>query len=324
MLNSLAELSLLDGSESWESRWNRTLAQLRATVDTISDESMAALTNELVEVTVAAIHPIFKEALQSWHPLEAPNPQIAKDLQSIKALLGLQAPSKHHSKSTATPYETMMYKLWLPHMARAVRDWDVRDCDQLVSLYEAWKPILPGFICTQLLEQDIVRKLDSALAKWEPKRRKHHSLPHLWLFPWLQYLPAHHLDPKSSNGLVAEVKRKFRQLVEVWEFYKGIVPGLRQWKDVLRPSKESDQWRLLVMNHVLPSMGRYVKAQFRVDPLDQEPYLEVITGEFQWLDILSPTMVGEVMVAEVFPMRHERLYRMLIAEDANFEDIIQW
>ncbi len=110
----------------------------------------------------------------------------------------------------------------------------------------------------------------------------------------------------------------------MWEFYKGVIPGLREWKDVLRPSREGDQWRPLVMNHILPSMSRYVKAQFRVDPLDQESYLEVVTGEFQWLDILSPAMIGEVMVADVFPMWQEVLYGMLTAENVDYEAVAQW
>ncbi len=142
--------------------------------------------------------------------------------------------------------------------------------------------------------------------------------------PLASISPSHHLDPKSSTGLVAEVKRKFRQLIEVWEFYKGVIPGLRQWKDILRSTKESDQWRPLVMNHVLPSMSRYARAQFQVDPLDQESYLEVITGEFQWLDLISPTMIGEVMAAEVFPMWHEALYRLLTAENVDYDAVVQW
>ena len=323
MAKSFAELSL-DGSDSWEARWDRSISQLTIAAETIPTESLRAMKDELEAITVAALHPLFKLALASWEPLEDPDPKMARDLKAIKTLFGVDQHPRRHKKSAATPYEAMMYKMWLPHVSRAVRGWDAHECDQLLTLYEAWRPLLPGFVRTQLVEQDIVRKLETALTKWEPKRRKSTTLPHIWLFPWLQYLSGHHLDPKSSTGLVAEVKRKFRQLIDVWDFYKGVIPGLRQWKEVLRPSKDSDQWRPLVMNHVLPSMGRYIKAEFQVDPLDQEPYLEVMTGEFQWLDIMSPSMVGEVMVAEVFPMWHEALYRLLTADDPDMDAIAQW
>lgn len=81
------------------------------------------------------------------------------------------------------------------------------------------------------------------------------------------------------------------------------------------------------MSHVLPSMARYVKSQFRVDPRDQGPYLEVITGEFQWLDLLAPELVGEVMVSEVFPMWHETLYQLLTTSgpsSLSLDQIGQW
>src|SRR3569833_1374367 len=326
MANSFAELSLMETSDQWEERWNQAIARLKSAVEAIPKETLAVLKDELGAIAVAALHPMFKQAMHSWDPLESPNPPIASDLKSIHNLLSMHDTAKHLRKSAASPYETMMYKIWLPRVSRAIREWNVRDCDQLLSLYEAWRPLLPGFVRTQLLEQDIVRKLDDAVAKWEPKRRKNYGLPHLWLFPWLPYLPPHHLDLKGSNGLVAEVKRKFRQLIDVWEFYKGVIPGLAQWKDVLKPSPDVDQWRPLVMNHVLPSMSRYVRAQFQIDPKDQEPNLECISGEFQWLQIgsISPTLIGEVKKTKNNPKRHEALYRMLVSEDADYDEIVQW
>ncbi len=85
MMSSFAELSLLDSSEPWETRWARTLSQLRSAAETIPQESAGALKDELVEITVAALHPVFKEALQLWDPLKDPNPPMAGDLRSIAA-----------------------------------------------------------------------------------------------------------------------------------------------------------------------------------------------------------------------------------------------
>ncbi|KJR84240.1 tuftelin-interacting protein 11 [Sporothrix schenckii 1099-18] len=357
-------------TNTWRPTWDHTIAQLQAAAETIPPASMSEMRDALADICVAALHPLFKQAIEAWAPLQDPNQHLVDGLLSIQGLLGfgpdaaaartlLEADEaakgrrldpfvfRKHKAATATPYEAVMYTLWLPHVSAAVRTWDaVHDADSVLALYEAWLPVLPGFVRAHLLEQDIVRRLDEAVARWEPKRRRHsaqttQNLPHLWLFPWLPYLPARHVDPSAADGLVVQVKRKFRQLIDVWEFYRGVVPGLRQWKAVLRPSGRGagdaastsaassassarDQWRPLVMSHVLPSMARYVRAQFRVDPRDQAGYLEVITGEFQWLALLAPEMVGEVMVADVFPMWHEALYHLLTDADESLDRIGQW
>ncbi|CAK7230326.1 hypothetical protein SEUCBS140593_007552 [Sporothrix eucalyptigena] len=346
MTGAFAQLSLQMDDE-WLPRWDRTIAQLQVAAEAIPTSSLADMKDTLADISVAALHPILKQALDAWQSLDDPYQHLVDGLQSIQGLLGfgeagkklLEGSSEYkydtlarpRKSKTATPYETMVYTLWLPVVSAAVRTWDViHDTERMLALYEVWLPVLPDFVRAQLLEE-IVRRLDEAVGKWEPKRRRNTSsssqnLPHLWLFPWLPYLPARHLDPSGADGLVVKVKRKFRQLIDVWEFYRGVVPGLKQWKAVLRPktSGSRDEWRPLVMAHVLPSMARYVRAQFRVDPRDQAPYLEVITGEFQWLVLLAPEMVGEVLVAELFPMWHEALYSLLTSSKTSLSLLGQW
>lgn len=324
-LSQQADVENVDRQTGLSRRLSQIIAELRTATAHLSDDILPQVKGELLTMAIASIHPTFKEYLQLWDPLEEPKPRFLDDFVSIGEVLGFVGQQRPQRKTAATPYEAMMYKIWLPKVAGAVREWNVRDSDQLVAVYEAWEKLMPSFVRAQLLGRDIVRKLEEAVSKWEPKRKKnHHSLPHVWIFPWLQYLPAHHLDPRSSTGLVADVKRKFRQLINVWEFNRGVIPGLQQWKEVLRPSKSQDQWKPLVMNHIIPSMAHYLRTKFKVEPQDQEPYLDMLTGVFEWLTLLSASVVGEVVVAEVFPMWHSTLYQWLITDDPNYEEIGQW
>ncbi|WYZ43324.1 hypothetical protein EsH8_VI_001023 [Colletotrichum jinshuiense] len=289
-------------------------------------------TEEVADLAVAAIHPFLREP--DWVLLEQPD-RFAAELKGLGSLLtklgegsktvdrwestGLNNNDlyRQHQKAT-TPYETMMYKLWYTRAMSAVRDWDVFSPTSLLAVLEAWSDLLPPFVRAQFLDA-VVRKLETAVAEWNPKKkRQSHKLPHLWLFPWLQYLPSYHLEPKGT-GLVAEVRRKYRQLIDVWDFDRGVIPGLEQWREVL-----GDQWRPLIMSHVLPAMGRYLRKNFRVDPSDQEPYLPMLTGVLKWSDILTAKVLGEVVVAEVFPSWHEKLKEWLELEEANLEEIGAW
>lgn len=306
--------------------WKEVIECLRKTAD------LGTATAEVTDIAVAAIHPFLRDT--EWDPLVEPD-KFASDLIDLSGLL-LKSPNevrsvskwdstavdqddiyRTHHKAT-TPYESMMYKNWLPQVLSALRSWDPLDPTPMLSLIESWTNLLPPFIRAQLVD-NIVRKLETALSDWNPKKkRQSHHLPHTWLFPWLQYLPPYHLDPKGT-GLVSEVKRKFRTLIDVWEFERGVVPGLTQWEAIL-----ADQWRPLIMSHVLPSMGRYLRRNFRVDPADQEPYLPVLTGVLKWNSILGTSVLAEVLVQSMFPMWNAKLEEWLALEEADLGEVAEW
>ncbi|KAI0099155.1 GC-rich sequence DNA-binding factor-like protein-domain-containing protein [Nemania sp. FL0031] len=302
--------------------------------------STSSYNEELSSLAVASIHPFLANATQGWQPLEDPSlGNFATDLIKIKRLLGIQSKvasggvvskwghgevdsSSHFQVKSTTPYESMIYKLVFPKIASTIsQTWQVYDATPLLAVLNTWEELSPPFVRSQLLEQ-VVRRLENTISSWKPKKERS-TLPHLWLFPWLQHLPPYHLEPKGA-GLVSDVRRKFRQTIDTWQFDKGVVPGLKPWQDVFRPSKVQDQWKPLVMHHILPSMGRYLRSYFRVDPGDQEPYLPMLQGVIKWVDIISSSMIAEVIVAEVFPMWLDVLHQWLTSDEVNYEEIGVW
>jgi tuftelin-interacting protein 11 len=322
-------------------QWDPVLQALLA-ADPPSEWSNTAVNEELSNIAVAAVHPFLRQATEGWQPLEDPKltvmaPQLFKirhilgaNSADVKSLTGQEylvndGSHRIHAKST-TAYESMIYKIIFPKIVSAINQtWNVYDPTPLLSFFEAWEHLLPSFVRSQILNQAVVGRLNDAVSSWNPKKRRTHELPHLWLFPWLQYLPAYHADPKSSTGLVSDVKRKFRQLVDTWDFHKGVVPGLRQWKEVLCPSPNNDHWTPLIMNHVIPNMARFLQNEknFVVDPNDQAPYMSALQGIFAWKDVLKPSIVAEVIVKTVFPKWQEVLHQWLTVVGPN-EEIGQW
>ncbi|KAI1823946.1 TFP11-domain-containing protein [Xylaria intraflava] len=318
-----------------DQQWDPVIAGLKK-----AQSSASTYHQDLSGMAVASVHPFLTNATQGWQPLEDPNlGNFTSDLAEIKNLLGIQSQASNrgivsklgnagadsssylHVRST-TPYESMIYKLVFPKLVTTIsQSWNVYDAAPLIAVLNKWEPLFPAFVHSQLLEQ-VVRRLENAITSWKPKKERN-TLPHLWLFPWLQHLPPHHLDPKGT-GLVADVRRKFRQLIDSWQFERGIVPGLKPWQDVFRPSKAQDQWKPLVMHHILPSMGRYLRTNFRIDPSDQEPYLKILQGVLKWTDIISSSMIAEVVVTAVFPMWHDVLYQWLTNDDVNYEEVGTW
>lgn len=287
---------------------------------------------ETADIAVAAINPFLKDP--EWNPMDDPS-RFVSDLKELSGLL-LQSGNegravdkwtstdieadgiyRRHRKAT-TPYESMMYKTWLPRVVASMREWDPLSPSPVLDVVENWNELLPPFVRAQVMDH-IARKLEMAVSDWNPKKkRQSHHLPHNWLFPWLQHLPAYHLDPKGT-GLVADVKRKFRQLIDVWEFERGTVPGLKQWEDIL-----GSQWRPLIMSHVLPSMGKYLRNNFRVDPADQEPYLPILTGVLKWNRMLGNNVIAEVLIQDVFPTWYGKLRDWLALAEADLQEVADW
>ncbi|KAL7928644.1 GC-rich sequence DNA-binding factor-like domain-containing protein [Trichoderma chlorosporum] len=312
---------LVDATE-----WEQVMSALQSVVD------VGSANDAIADIAVAAIHPFLRSS--DWDPMTEPS-RFASDLEKLSGLLMNSADTKQsmskwnssagqddgvyrtHHKAT-TPYETMMYKNWLPRVLTAVRSWDPLNPAPMLNIMESWKDLLPPFVRAQLMD-NVARKLETAVSDWNPKKkRQSHHLPHTWLFPWLQYLPSYHLDPRGT-GLVADVRRKFRHLIDAWEFERGVVPGLAQWKDVL-----GDQWRPLIMSHVLPSMGKYLRTNFRVDPAEQEPYLPILVGIMKWNQVLGDTVLAEVLVQDMFPMWSSRLQEWLALDEADLGEVADW
>lgn len=286
---------------------------------------------ETEDIAVAAMHPFLRGT--DWDPLANPT-RFAADVKQLSSLFTRPGTNKdgrsvgkwdsvaaqgdgvyrrHHKATTA--YESMMYKSWLPRVLASIRAWDPLSPGAMLAVVESWNEVLPPFVRAQVMDS-IARRLETAVSEWKGKKK--HHLPHTWLFPWLPYLAPYHLDAKGT-GLVAEVRRKFRQLIDAWDFERGVVPGLGQWEEVM-----GDQWRPLVMSHVLPAMGRYLRTRFRVDPADQEPYLPMLTGVLKWQGMLGGAVVAEVVVQDVMPMWYAKLREWLALDEANLGEVAEW
>ncbi|EGX95518.1 G-patch domain-containing protein [Cordyceps militaris CM01] len=305
-----------------------TFEEVMAALDEVED--LSSTVPEVADIIVAAIHPFFRD----WDPLKEPG-KFATELTGLTGILvgqdqqngainrngntirDDQGVYRRHKKGTSA-YETLMYKSWLPQVLAAVRSWDAITPGPLLEVIESWDALLPPFVRAQAME-GITRKLDATLSDWNPRVAKQsHQLPHMWLFPWLPHLPAYHLDPRGT-GLVSDVRRKFRQLIDAWDYARGVVPGLAQWEAVL-----GTQWRPLLVAHVLPAMGRHLQRHFRVDPADQAPYLPALSGALRWRAVLGDAVLAEVLAQHLFPMWHRKLQEWLALDEVNLSEVADW
>lgn len=316
--------------------WAELMGKLRALQETFKHDIEKY---ELQEAAVGAIHPIFKRRMDAWEPLEEPEFLVA-DLTELKTILGQSQDSlakantihdhdnpyaRSRRQKMTSPYETMMYTLWLPKIRTAITNWSVLDPAPLTKLISAWRPLLPAFIYSNLTDQLLVPKLETALQSWDARKRSHHhrqsnlkhTQPHTYLFPWLQHLPPYQLDPKAQNSLLADVKRKLRHVMDGWDVSSGILPSLEEWRNLL--SAEFDH---LLVRHLLPRLSLHLSANLEIDPSDQD--LTPLEDILKWQPFLKPEIFARLFVVEFFPKWLSTLHLWLTSPEASLEEITQW
>ncbi len=334
VIGAIKELQQLtldhSNAESTSPLWEELTPKLEALEYEFKDNIDALA---LQEVAVAAIHPLFKVAMYEWDPLRHPI-HVGIYIQRLRQILGIKPEStsnavalqrgidfsKLQSKST-TPYETMMYTLWLPQVRSTVtNDWDVYDPNPLIALIEAWQSILPPFILANVIDQLVVQRLTQAVATWKPqsthKRSRHVQAPHVWLFPWLQYLDEQHTDPKSPTGLLADVKRKFKAVLSTWDLANGTPPGLQHWRSILHSELSS-----ILVRHLLPRLAIHLAENFVIDPSDQD--LSPLEQVLQWSAFFPASTVAQLLAVELFPKWHSTLH-LWLTSSPNYDEIREW
>jgi tuftelin-interacting protein 11 len=316
--------------------WDEAVAKLRVLQDTFKHDIERY---GLQEAAVGALHPLFKRKMDNWQPLEDPELLVA-DLSGLKTILGQEHDSlakangihdrdnpysKSRRQKSTTPYETMIYTLWLPKIRTAITNWSVLDPAPLTKLISAWRPLLPTFIYNNVTDQLLVPKLATALQSWDARKRSHHhrqatlkhTQPHTYLFPWLQHLPPYQLDLKAQNSLLADVKRKLRHVLDGWDISSGVLPGLSEWRNLFATEMDN-----LLIRHLLPRLAMHLSTHLEVDPTDQD--LTPLEDVFKWQSLLKPAIFARLLVAEFFPKWLETLHQWLTSPEASLSEVSQW
>ena len=277
----------------------------------------------LPEAAVAAIHPLFRQAMEEWEPLKDPS-YLVSHLLRLKPLLARRPGEEEGAQKayqSTSPYESMIYTLWLPRVRSALNnDWDVFDPSPATSLVVSWKEVIPPFVYTNILDQVIVPKLSQALRSWKPRSNRRggdqNSRFPWYLFTWLQYLDERHTNARHATGLLSDAKRKFRVVLDTWDLHRGLVSGIELWRDAL-----GSEFDLSLRNHLLPRLARHLRERFDINPQDQD--LTALEDVLKWKHLFQPNVIGLLLVSEFFPKWHHILYIWLIS-DPNYEEVAEW
>lgn len=263
----------------------------------------------LDRVAVSVLYPMLEKHLANWDPIE--NPTLFRDV-FIKFRVLLQS-------TDSTLFSTMMYRLWLPKVRSFLStNWNVEHPTSIILLLEEWENTLPKLIRNQLLTQAILPKLKQGIEQWKPRKQPYSttatSPPHAWLFPWLPYLPEN-----SRSEVIDQVKLKFSTLLSSWRPSKGSpIDGLESWIELFG----TEDMENLLVSHLLPRLGDYLRKEFMVNPADQN--MEPLEHVIKWGKFVRPSTLGVIFEEQFFPKWIDVLYQWLVSPQCNPSEISIW
>ncbi|KAJ5086684.1 hypothetical protein NUU61_007991 [Penicillium alfredii] len=319
LIAAVEELDIFEHDENIAAKFDEMTGKLEAMESKYRDFMDEY---RLAETAVAAIHPLFRQAMEEWEPLQDPM-FLVPQLRRLQPLLSRRTEGEEsRQRQSTTPYETMIYTLWLPRIRSALlNDWDVYDPSSATSLIVAWKALVPPFVYANVIDQLVVTKLSGALKNWKPRSSRRHPSEQdgrfpWWLFTWLQYLDERHTNPKQPTGLMSDAKRKFRVVLDSWSLRRGLINGIELWRDAL-----GSEFDVCLRNHLLPRLARHFREDFSVNPQDQD--LTAFEDVLRWKDFFQPNVMGLLLVSEFFPKWHEILH-IWLTNDPNYEEVGAW
>ncbi|KDQ61383.1 hypothetical protein JAAARDRAFT_190163 [Jaapia argillacea MUCL 33604] len=285
----------------------------------------------LDEIVVAAIAPIFRRLVTQWRPLEDPTAFTAifkRWRRALKIVVpeekvqnqvdvygmagsGIRAPSAAATDRTMTPFESLLWTIWLPKIRSVINnDWSPLSPTPLVNLYESWSSFLPPFIRDNFFDQLVLPKVKKVVGDWNGKRDGV-SLQAV-VFPWLPHIGL------RIEEVLGDAKRKVRGLLKGWAVRDGVPKDFAVWKNVF----DASEWDAMMLKYVVPKLASTLRDEFRVNPRDQQ--MEPFTSVLAWTPLLRPTIISQLLEAEFFPKWLDVLHIWLIQPNASFEEVVQW
>ncbi|KAI8828268.1 GC-rich sequence DNA-binding factor-like protein-domain-containing protein [Chytriomyces cf. hyalinus JEL632] len=265
--------------------------------------------HRLDTLVVGAMAPLIKKMLSGWVPLQ--NPKFGlENFRNWRILFrfsvkkgGITENGCGSSRSNAetvrsmTPFESMMYNIWLPKVRQDVNNnWSPRNPDALTILLESWYPSSPT---PEIIITGGLPELANA------------SAPHL-LPPWV--------FANIINQLIVDpVRHKLSIYFMDWHpSHSQGLSLLKPWADVLSRKKLQS----LITKGVLPKLVATLRHEFQVNPAAQNN--TALEHVLEWRSLIPQTLLSHLLETEFFPKWIQILWLWLSSPNVSYDEVSRW
>lgn len=255
----------------------------------------------LDEAVAGALVPAMKHTVSRWDPLQ--EPLICQELAMWTPVLLRDPPGER----PMTPYESVLWNVWMPAVRRACTQWDVHDAAPLIALIEGWQGMLPAWLVDNIYDQLVLPKLEHAIHAWTPQAPP----MHVWILPWLAGGEA------RMSSIVQATRRKWRSVLSSWRVADGVPPHLPAWRSIYT----TKEWDALLLERIVPVLSRALRT-WRIDPRHQD--MRTLEHVLAWYGVLRDSVLSRVLEADVGSQWLDILHAWLTQPDVDAGEVAAW
>lgn len=257
------------------------------------------------------LYPKINWIFKNWKPLSYPHDRYPEYHECIKGC------HKILLKRDPKIYEKILWIIWLPAVRRDILSVDSikTSCLEIINFIELWKPLLPNWMCENLMATIVMPRIQTEVDSWDPLSD---PIPiHSWIHPWLPMTQDHDWD-----SIFITIRRKLSQALVAWHPSDSSARLiLEPWKHVFSP----ETWDSFMATNILMKLSE-IMSKFIINPCDQKGLApgEEWSWIFSWSDLLSPLQTSSLLTRYFFPRWLNILYQWLTHATPDYDEIVKW
>ncbi|KAI5734676.1 hypothetical protein M8J77_009389 [Diaphorina citri] len=265
---------------------------------------------DLSSLAVSLLKPIFKDILSAWNPLEDARKPISL-FQEWKSILEIEQVHSLSTISSTDPYQRIVWDALMPCFRIAASTWNCKkQCEPMLRLVEAWKPLLPTWMVANILQQEILPKILAEVEDWNPLTD---TVPiHSWVLPWVPLL-GHHF----STAIYPTIRHKLSAALVNWhpsDYSARLL--ILPWTNVFSRG-ETDAF---LLQNIVPKL-HIALQEFVINP--QQQHLDNWNWVMEWSELLSSQTMASILSASFFP-KWLQVLSMWLNINPNYDQVANW
>ncbi|XP_073974704.1 septin interacting protein 1 [Rhodnius prolixus] len=261
------------------------------------------------------LKPLLKKELEQWSPLvdaRGPLDLILKWAGLLASAQGatLAAVACGTQATLADPLHRILWEVWAPEIIKCVGNWNAKDPVPMQTLFETWESVVPKWILDNLLQQQVMAKLQETVEQWNPLTD---TIPiHTWVLPWMPQL-----GKRIRVSVLPVIRQKLATALTGWHPSDSSARYMLQpWANVFTP-QEMDTF---LVNNIMPKLAQALGQMYISH---QNLNLDAWKWVMEWNELVRPPLMADLLDQHFFP-KWLQVLTVWLNTCPNYDQVMAW